>query len=738
MKRSNFCVSAAFYRYDAICSVGSASCRSPGRRNNRQDAGPTECCRSRPGLVPVSPAITNDGTGTTASVGSIWPVMPINTSGHGDPSHQNTAQNLRNMARSFAVLSCLVALALCADASASSEPAEPVTRLGQENSVQALTGLKLAAADENRAKKYHWLFRERAPEEPVREVESATVLEKLDREIKLARKVYLSGETENGILKYRSVVDQFEAIVDDIPPGHPLLNEIEQRFSVFDELATKILGPVDLEPREDRAGQVFHLMEKRRICRRNLTLKKAGVLGFFDVPSSLLKEESEILKKLLEIKEEAPTSDVRQTEAALKSKLAEVRKSLQRSSPRYELLRRGTPPQLGEVRRDLLGKDELILDFNLFSDRMVVGVITTEKGIYYQVPVNRTEIDKGVFQVQEKLREFTTGERSSFMGHAWKEPCRRIYRTLLGKLATLPSDKSTFFVIPDRSLWYLPFSAMLDAEDRPFGRDRLVSLIPSVDTLRFIRSSVQKKMQTTVTGDLLLFESLPWIREEDVRESAHSESSGKKKSQRVDEEEKIEHLILNNPVYPKPSEIVISIQKLFKKFDVWVGSTATIDRLLEYKDKAEDVAVIAVPLAMTDTVGPDHQPSFFFAPDKRGRRKFKARGLFMAPVPTSLMMLPISWLDVQDWDAPLGEGPILLSTAMSYAGIRMGMLNYSDPNWGPDDPFVLGVLKKVAEKALPGEALARLAREIPAGLDASFSGKPPSWTGWILVGDPGR
>ena len=37
------------------------------------------------------------------------------------------------------------------------------------------------------------------------------------------------------------------------------------------------------------------------------------------------------------------------------------------------------------------------------------------------------------------------------------------------------------------------------------------------------------------------------------------------------EEEKIEHLILTNPVYPKPSDIVISIQKMFKKFDVWVG-----------------------------------------------------------------------------------------------------------------------------------------------------------------------
>ena len=518
---------------------------------------------------------------------------------------------------------CILVLMIFSCAAAGND--EPAPQAASENAAYTATGVQIAAGDEDRARKYHWLFRERAPEEPVREVESATVLEKLDREIKLARKVYFSGETDNGILKYRSVVDLFESVVDDIPPGHPLLNEMEQRFSIFDELATKILGPVDIEPREDLAGQVFHLMEKRRICRRNLTLKKAGVMAFFDVPSSLLKDESEILKKLLELKEDAPTSEIRHTEATLKSKLAEVRKSLQKSSPRYELLRRGTPPPLEEVRRDLLGKDEMILDFNLFSDRMVVGVITKEKAIYYQVPVNRTEIDKGVFQVQEKLREFTTGEHSSFMGHAWKEPCRRIYRTLLGNLTALPSDKRTIFVIPDRSLWYLPLPAMLDPEDRPFGQDRLVSLIPSVDMLRFVRSSVQRKLQANVTGDLLLFESLPWIPEEDVREDPAGDPPGKKVSQKVGDEEKIERLILTNPVYPKPSEIVISIQKMFKKFDVWVGPTATIDRLLEYKDKAEDVAVLAVPLAMTDTVGPDHQPSFFFAPDKRDRRKFEAR-----------------------------------------------------------------------------------------------------------------
>ncbi len=637
-----------------------------------------------------------------------------------------------------AIFSWCFVLALCSGAAAASGHREPAPPSERQCAAHATNGPKLAEGEADRAQRYHWLFREQAPEEPSREVETATMLEKLDREIKLARKTYLSGQVDDAILKYRSVLDHFESIVDDIPPGNPLLDEMEQRFPIFDELATKILGPAELEPREDLAGQVFHLMEQRRICRRNLTLKKAGVLAFFDVPSSLLKEESEILNRLLKIKEDVPTADVRRTEAALKTKLVNVRRSLHKSSLRYEWLRRGAALSLEEVRRNLLGKNEMILDFNLFPDRMAIGVITTEKAIYYQVPENRAQIDKGVLQVQEKLREFTTGERSSFMGHAWKEPCRRIYRTLLGKVPPLPEDKTTVFVIPDRSLWYLPLSAMLDAEDLPFGRDRLVSVIPSADTLRFLRSPLQENLQTTAGGDLLLFESLPWIREEDLRESAAGQSPGKKGSQKLGEEAKIEHLILTNPVYPKPSDIVVSIQKMFKKFDVWVGATATIDRLLEYKNKREVTEVLAVPLAMSDRVETSHQPCFFFAPDKRGRRRFQAQRLFDAPLATNLMVLPISWLDLQDSEAPLGEGPLLLAIGMAYAGVRMGLLNYSEPNWGPNDPFVLEMLKKAAGKTLTGKSPAGLAGDIPAGLDASFSGKPPNWAGWILIGDPGR
>lgn len=598
--------------------------------------------------------------------------------------------------------------------------------------------LYLAEDSGEGTKKYRWLFRERPTEKSAEESDGKTVLERLDREIKQARKLYLSGETDNAILKYRSTVDHLESLIDDVPPGHPLLREMELRFQVFDELATKILGPVHLEPREDVAGRIFHLLEKRRICRRNLVLKKAGALEFFDVPSKLLAEESEILTKLIQLREEVPTARTRQTEDRLKAKLADMRRSLQRSSPRYAALRRGHQVGLEEVRTRLLHKDEMILDFNLFSDRMVVGVIAREKAIYYQIPLERGEIDKGVFNLQDRLREFTFGDRSTFMGFAWKEPCRRMYRTLLGQVPQLPKDKRTVFVIPDRALWYLPFSVLLDAEDRPFGRDRLVSVIPSVDMLSFRRSS-GKVAKSGSKGDLLMFESIPWISQEEIQENPRAGSAKKKQksSHKLSEAEKIERLILTNPVYPRPTDIVVGIQKLFPRSDVRVGPAATRESFLSWKGAASDVVVPAIPLSVTDGVGPNRQPAFFFSPDKRGNRKLEAHRIFARPMRCRLMVLPIAWFDVRDREIPVGDGPLLVNSALWYSEVGMGLVNYSNPNWGSDDPFLMDIMKKAAAKAPLDKALAEEPRDLPTGLDSSFSGQPPAWTGWILMGDPG-
>ncbi|MCA1960393.1 MAG: CHAT domain-containing protein [Desulfomonile sp.] len=598
-------------------------------------------------------------------------------------------------------------------------------------------GRLVAQKEPDSRTRYRWLFGNQ-PAEPGQAPQDTSILEEFDRELKQARRLYLAGQVEQAVLKYRSAIDRIEALVDAVPPGHPLLNEMDERFQVFDEVVGKLLGPVHAEPKEDTAGQLFYLLEKRRICKRHLALKRAEIPAYFDVPRDLVSEEARVLKELGEIAKQGTPAGDRAGADALKARLAKIREALQQSSSRLTHLRSGVPVPLTEVRRDLLRKDEMILDFTFFRDRMVVGVIATESAVYHQVPVNAPELDKGVFNLQEKLREFTSGGQSSFMGHAWREPSRRVYRALFGNLPPLPDDKQVVFVIPERSLWYLPLSVLLDTEDRPFGRDRLVSLIPSVDMLKFIRSVPRRTVSPGKTPGLLLVESLPWVSEEDAKKAAARAANKKKKTRKTSEEERIEELIISSPVYPKPSQVVLKIQKLFSKFDVFVGPSATAERLTQYRDSLKALAVLALPCAVTDSVRPDHQPTVFFSPDKNGRRRFPVKELFDAPIASKLMLFPTCWFDVPDKEAPIGEGPLLLTVAMLYGGTPLAMINYSNPDWGNDDHYIETVAKKIAKGEPASRALAEYARTLPSGLDSSFSGRPPAWSGWVIVGDAGQ
>ncbi len=593
----------------------------------------------------------------------------------------------------------------------------------------------LRLADKSR--RYEWLFGPQS-EPPVQDVKRSTGLESFDNEVKQARKLYLSGDPDKAILKYRSAVDQLESLIDAAPPGHSVLDEMEKRFTVFDELAVKILGPMESEPRVSAAGQLFHVLEKRRICRKILTVKKAGLVEFFDVPAGLLEEEAQLLTRLVELRQNPTASAKTSDEEALKSRLASVRASLRKSSQRYALLRSGQPAPLRDVQEKLLGQEDLILDFNLLRDRMIVGIITRESAAYHQIHMNRSDIDKGVFALQEKLREFSLGEQSTFMGHAWKERCRRLYRILLGVLPPLPQGKKTVFVIPDRSLWYLPMSVLLDDEDRPFGRDRIVSLIPSAEMLRFIRAKTSAEDSGARAVQLLLVESLPWVSEKSAEKIDRSGAARRKKSAPMSEGERIQRLILGNPVYPKPSEIVVKIHKMFRSSVVRVGPAATADAIADRDDHRPDLSVIAVPLAVTDRVTSDRGPEFFFSPGKEKDRQFSVSGLFSSPLGSKLTVLPTCWYDVEDKASPAGEGPLLLSMALIYSGTGVGLVNYSNPDWGSDDPFLLHLLEKVSQGSSPWAAISSYTREMPGGLASPFSGKPPSWSGWLIIGDPGQ
>ncbi|MEW6349010.1 MAG: CHAT domain-containing protein [Thermodesulfobacteriota bacterium] len=592
---------------------------------------------------------------------------------------------------------------------------------GWSSDVKAAEGPKarpLSGKADSTGEKYRWLFGAQ-PETPGGESAHHPRLKAVDREIKNARRIYFSADSTEALNAYRKAITSLEALLDETPPGHPLLSEISRRLPVFEEMASKILGPVNMDPPKDAASSAFEILERRRAFRLSVVVKQCGPVRFHEPASGLLDEETRLLD---EITRQVGPADNGPSDAGnqQRARLAKVRQALLKNSPSFATLRGQSPASLDFLRNELLAEDEVLVDFNLFQERMgksrmVVGVISMQDAGFYQFEVNRSDIEKSIMLLQDRLREFTAGGKSTFMGHAWKEPCRRVYRLLLSRLTRLPLDKKKILVIPDGSLWYLPFTLLLDAEDRPLGTERVVSLIPSAGILKSLRSSGPPR-ESTQKADLLMFESVP--------------RGGAAQSEKTPERD--------DKILQKATPAAVRIQKLFHNSEVWVGPAATVDRFRQAGSRKRDVTVLALPAKVTDEVQGAVQPCLFFSPAKRGPRRLLASELFETRLDSGLTILPGAWAEFKDKETPSAEGPLLLSVALFYSGTRFAMVNYAQVNWGEPEPFLDTALKKAAERGSVAEALAQYPKTMPAGVDSSFSGQPPAWAGWVFLGDPGR
>ena len=127
-----------------------------------------------------------------------------------------------------------------------------------------------------------------------------------------------------------------------------------------------------------------------------------------------------------------------------------------------------------------------------------------------------------------------------------------------------------------------------------------------------------------------------------------------------------------------------------------------------------------------------------FSPKERGPRRLLVSELFQIRLDSGLTVLPGAWMEPQDKETPVADGPLLLSTALFYSGTRLAMVNYSRIAWNEPEPFIMTLLKKAAENSPLADVLAQYPKTMPVGVDSSFSGRPPDWAGWILTGDPGQ
>ncbi len=217
------------------------------------------------------------------------------------------------------------------------------------------------------------------------------------------------------------------------------------------------------------------------------------------------------------------------------------------------------------------------------------------------------------------------------MGHAWKELAGESTGLFSGSSLRYRPTKPRYRDSGPVPL-VSPLFSQLDSETGPFGRDKLVSAIPTADMLRFVRSSKSEKEKSSVPGTLLVFESIPWIPEEEMRETASTEPQAEKGSRKAVGWRAHRAADSDQSGVPKPVRIRGSFAEDVQEIRRMGCAGRDCGTVTEYKDGGKNVALLAVPLAMTDTVEADSPAVFsFFHRTKKGSALFMRRPCFRLP-----------------------------------------------------------------------------------------------------------
>jgi len=206
---------------------------------------------------------------------------------------------------------------------------------------------------------------------------------------------------------------------------------------LLDLLAERGDGSGDGSGDEGELGEVDLAARERAIAVR-LNQIQGELAGLAAGPSS---RRTELLRQLSEAEEARERLEL----------------EIRREHPRYSEARYGEPAGLPELQA-ALGPGTALVEYALGEEEALLFVVTRERVQSFRLQAQSAEIAKEVGKVREAIT--TPGRRTfgAFRRAAWS-----LYHILLAPAATMLADVDRLLIVPDASLHYLPFEALLTA-----------------------------------------------------------------------------------------------------------------------------------------------------------------------------------------------------------------------------------------------------------------------------------
>ena len=531
---------------------------------------------------------------------------------------------------------------------------------------------------------------------------------------KIGRAQFALGQPDAARESFLAAIATLESFRANVAGGE------QQQQSFLEGRLAPWLGMIDVLVSQDKSAEALRFAEqsKARVLLDTLQAGRANIRESRSKEEQ--KGEEELRRRLVSLNSKLTTEVRREKPDA--TRVTELKAQIEKARLEYEdfqtrlylahpeiKVRRGQAPvikseELGAILPDAASA---VLEYVVGKNQTYLFVATKGKAepdvCVYTLPIKRDELIKGTEAFRQQLAGRDLGFRVSAV---------QLYETLLKPAEAQLRGKSNLIIVPDNSLWDLPFQALLNGANRFLIQDAAIAYAPSLTVLR----EMTKRRQAPSAGPASLFAlGNPAVGNETIESAEVARRDGKLES------------------LPEAEQEVKALGRLYgaSRSKVYTGADAREDRV---KSEASRAKILHFAThGILNNVSPmySHLALAEGGADEDGL--LEAWELMQLDLQADLVVL--SACETARGRIGAGEGMIGFSWAMFMAGVPSIVVSqWKVESAGTRDlmvDFHRGLLT-TKSKPTKTEALRQAALKLMKNPATSH---PFYWAGFVLVGD---
>ncbi len=556
------------------------------------------------------------------------------------------------------------------------------------------------------------------------------------------------GDLEGAVRYYERAAEVLERLgAQQQLPGLQLSSR-EQTWGAYEDLTRVCLKLYAKTPSTDLLSRAFVYHEKGKTRGLLDLLNEAGVRAREGVDPTLVQREERLRAKLSALQSaftDESISDLRKTslQQALidqEAALREVHEKIAAANPKYESL---SSPKIAEIAdiQAILGDDAVLLEYDLGPEFSGVGVVTNRAIHVYRLPSQDL--------INKALQEFLPTLRAPLIGKAEVDLhvklAKELYLTLVGPVRSDIRNKHHIIIVPDDILYYLPFEALIAADEVPNrSTDSLASQAYLAKTYDFSyapSASVLVALERLEAGkgsprNALLAFGDPSLQSSPAPAQVALNTRGAYQEMGV----AFERL----PYSAEEVRRVAAAYGIKSDSDsIYLGSKATKKTLMGLDLTQYHILHFATHAVMGDEVKWINQPALILSPDLTGQADdglLKMSEIFNLRLNASLVVL--SACETARGKLSRGEGIVGLTSAFLFAGSRSVVASLWNVNDESTSFFMesfythlkSGVSEADALREARLETMRKQIRSTVTGEQESLA-SPYFWAPFVLIGE---